>query len=234
MSIKEGSFIEIDYEARIASNNRMFDTTKERIAKQNGLEGSPKPQRIIIGAQHVIKGLDAELKKHTVGDSFSVIIPAQDAFGSRNQKLVRLIPLKEFREKNMRPLPGMVLDFQGVQGTIMSASGGRVRVDFNHPLAGRTVVYDVTINREITDKKEQIGVILDVRLNEQNPDITIADKKATITLAQKLPEHYTKHICEEIEKYTGLKAEFVKKEEKKEDTTEKKPAKTPAKKADNE
>ncbi len=226
--LRKGDFVKIDYDAWIASNNKLFDTTSKSTAEKNGLEGELGPQTIILGARHVIAGLDEEIQKHETGQEFEAVIPPDKAFGSRNPELIKLIPINEFRKRNMRPIPGLTLDFQGLQGIITSASGGRVRVDFNHPLAGRSVKYKVRILSQITDKKEQVQAILNIRLKPKNAEIQITEECAKIKLDKPYPEYYTKTVSDEIEKYVGVKAEFEpenKKETSKEAKTQKKVAK---------
>ena len=76
--------------------------------------------------------------------------------------MVRLIPLSEFKEHNVNPVPGMTVDFDGKPGVIMRRTGGRVMVNFNHPLAGKEVVYDVIINKKI----ENVLVCIKYKQNE--------------------------------------------------------------------
>lgn len=218
--IKDGDFVEIEYDAYIVASNKLFDTTNPKIARENGLKGDVEPQKLIIGAGHVIRGLEEELIKHNIKDSFEIEITSEKAFGSRNPLLIKLMPVNDFRKKNMKPFPGLTLDFGGMHGTILSVSGGRVRIDFNHPLAGRSVKYLVKVNRKIDELKEQIETILGIRLNSKDSKIEIKDKKAEITIEKKIPQQYLDFVKEEIKKYTGAEAEFKGKEEK----TEKKEA----------
>jgi FKBP-type peptidyl-prolyl cis-trans isomerase 2 len=56
----------------------------------------------------------------------------------------------------VRPIPGYVFNFDGKLAKILSANGGRVRVDFNNPLAGKTVIYSLNVKRVVSDLNEKI------------------------------------------------------------------------------
>ncbi len=60
-------------------------------------------------------------------------------FGQRNPNLIRLVPLREFHKRGIKPIPGLVVIINGLPGRILSVSGGRVLVDFNSPIVGRAI-----------------------------------------------------------------------------------------------
>jgi len=66
------------------------------------------------------------------------------------------VPLQHFKKEKMQPFPGLVVEINGMQGKVQTVSGGRVRVDFNHPLAGKELLYDMKVERELTEPKEQV------------------------------------------------------------------------------
>jgi len=76
-------------------------------------------------------------------------------YGKRNPSLVRLVPLREFYKRGIKPIPGLVVTINGLPAVILSISGGRVLVDFNHPLAGKELVIKVKDIKKL-DKKEWV------------------------------------------------------------------------------
>ena len=137
--MNKGEFIEIEYEGK--ANGETFDKGDSVIP---------------IGKGEVIKGMDEELLKHKVGDEFEFDIPPEKGYGKRNPSLIQIIPLGELLKHNVNPRPGLVLNINGVLGKVLSVSGGRVTIDFNHPLAGKVLHYKVKIKKEIKDEKEKI------------------------------------------------------------------------------
>ncbi|MEK6940369.1 MAG: peptidylprolyl isomerase [Nanoarchaeota archaeon] len=168
MKTKKGDFIELDYTAKEKDTNRIFDTTKADDAKKCGMF-NPKyhytPAKICIGDLNVIAGLDEGLENKELKNEFNVEILPEKAFGKRDAKLLQLVNTSKFTKQNMRPSPGLQLNIDGAIATIKSVSGGRTLIDFNHPFAGKTVVYTVIINRVITSIEEQLQTIVDFHLH---------------------------------------------------------------------
>ncbi|MBT4135810.1 peptidylprolyl isomerase [archaeon] len=174
MTIQKNDFIEIDFTGK--SNNEIFDTTRKEDAKEMGLDADVKPSIVSIGNQMLLKGLDEELEGKEIGKSYTIALTPDRAFGKRNPKLIRLIPLRVFREKNINPYPGMVVQLDNNMARILSASGGRITVDFNNQLAGKDVEYEIKVNRKVTDNKEKVNALLDFFL-QQRFEYEIKDKK---------------------------------------------------------
>ncbi len=158
--MKKGDFLLADYAGRVVSSHDIFDTTVEKTAREGGAysEGNEyKPVLIVIGKGMVVKGVEEALEKmEKEGEEATITLPPEKAFGRRDARLVRTVPYSIFREKNIEPAPGMFVDIAGMAAKIQSVSGGRVRIDFNHPLAGREVIYWVKIVKLITLPEEKI------------------------------------------------------------------------------
>jgi len=159
MQIKKNDFVEIEFTGK--SNNEIFDTTHPEEAKSIGLDVNVKPIIASVGNEMLLKGLDKALEGKEINKKYSVHILPEKAFGKRNASLIKTIPIKIFREKNMDPAPGMVFQLDQHLVRILSVSGGRVIVDFNNPLAGKEIDYDFKILRKVDDDKEKINAIQD-------------------------------------------------------------------------
>ncbi len=190
MVLKEGDFARINYAGKIKDTDEVFDTTIEKVAKEKGIYTDRtkfKPTPLVAGAGHVIKGLDEALIGMDVGESKTVAIPPEKGYGQRDPKLVQLIPLKEFKKQGITPVPGLRFESEGRIGKIQSVSGGRVRVDFNYELAGKTLEYTVTVEEKENKLEEKIRLLLEMHFPYADPneqEISIADSKATIVLSK--------------------------------------------------
>jgi FKBP-type peptidyl-prolyl cis-trans isomerase 2 len=174
--MKKGSVIEIEFVGRIKESNQIFDLTLEKVAKENNLytpKGEYGPRTIVVGADYVIKGLDSELERMGVGEENEVEISSEQAFGKRDPSLVKLISEKAFRKSGVRADIGSMITLGNSIGKIISKGAGRVRVDLNHPLAGKKLVYWIKINKEITKDDEKIKAILTYRLGVENGDFNL-------------------------------------------------------------
>jgi len=182
-TIQKNDFIEIEFTGK--SNNEIFDTTNPEEAKSIGLDVDVKPVIASVGNEMLLKGLDEALEGKETGKKYSVHITPDKAFGSRNASLIKTIPIKIFREKNMNPAPGMVFQLDQHLVRILSVSGGRVIADFNNPLAGKEIEYDFKILRKVNDDKDKINAIQDFffrqrfefNIDEKNKKVIFKDFK---------------------------------------------------------
>src|SRR3989344_3482305 len=147
MQIQKNDFIEIEFTGK--ANNEIFDTTYKEEAKKIGIEADVKPIIVSIGNEMLLKGLDENLEGKEIEKQYSIKIAPEKAFGSRNPSLIKTIPMKVFKEKNMNPVPGLTVQMDNYLAKILSVSGGRVIVDFNNPLAGKEIQYDFKILKKI-------------------------------------------------------------------------------------
>ncbi|MEK6835342.1 MAG: FKBP-type peptidyl-prolyl cis-trans isomerase [Nanoarchaeota archaeon] len=210
MKLKQGDFIEIDYIGRIKEDNKIFDLTNEEIAKKENLfhEGHKYRSVIIcLGFNDIIRGLDGALIGKDIGN-YKVEIKAEDAFGKKTYDLIKLVPNSIFSRENIRPFPGLQINIEGLIGTVRSVSGGRSLVDFNHPLSGKDLIYEVEIKRMINDVNEKLSSLLELKLNK-DIKFTISNNEAVIKLDIKkdLKDLLAKEIKEKIQEIKEVEFE---------------------------
>lgn len=212
MALKKKDFIEIDYTGRLKEDNSVFDTTSEQVAKDEKIhnpETKYSPQIICLGENQIVKGLEDNLVGKEVGE-YKFEIKMEDAFGKKDAKLIQLVPTKKFLDNKIQPMPGLVLNIDGMIGTVKTVSGGRTIVDFNHPLSGKDVVYDVNIKRLVTDTNEKTKMILNwIGLKESK--FEIKENELTIKTLEEIPKDVKTHFESKIKELLELKkVEFVK------------------------
>lgn len=155
--LKAKDFIEIEYLARIKDNG-IFDTNIKREAEKMDIKIS-SPLIICLGQNTILPAIDEFLIGKELGD-YSLELPPEKAFGSRNRELVKIMPFSVFRQHNINPQPGMVFSFDNLLGKVAAVSGGRVIVDFNNPLAGKNVIYEIKVKRKVTEEKEKVKALM--------------------------------------------------------------------------
>jgi FKBP-type peptidyl-prolyl cis-trans isomerases 2 len=119
------------------------------------IESTPKDQPLIltIGSGRILKAVEASLLGMEPGQTKTVHIQPEDAFGQYLQELVQDVPRAVFADR-IDPKPGMILSLNvakdganhQVPATVLAAGNETVTVDYNHPLAGRIVTYTVTLH----------------------------------------------------------------------------------------
>lgn len=201
-TISKGDFIEIEYTGKIKENNFIFDTTDEKTAKENNIHNPNAqygPGIICIGQKQLLKGLDEGLVGKEVNKEYTFELTPENAFGKKSAKLLKLIPISAFKKGNTRPEPGMQVDVDGNMGIVKTVSGGRIMVDFNHPLASKELIYTVKINKIITDDKEKIKAMISLTLNikKEKIDVKIEGNKAAVKML-KLPEEFQAELKKRV------------------------------------
>jgi len=167
MAIEKGDFVLIDYVAKVKETGEIFDTTTEDVAKKERLykEGEIyEPKLVVVGEGWVLKALDEALLKFEVKGKDSVEIPPEKAFGNRDPEKLKLIPLRRLTTRGITPTLGMRLEYDGKLATIRTMGSGRVQLDFNPPLAGKTLVYEVTVEKKLETKAEKIAALIHRRI----------------------------------------------------------------------
>lgn len=154
MVLQKKDFIEIEFTGK-TREGQIFDSNIEKDLKEINSEIKAKPLIFCLGEDMFLKGVDDYLIGKEVG-KYKIELTPENAFGKRDSTLVKMIPMKVFIQHKINPIKGSMLNFDGKMGKVLSVSGGRVLVDFNNPLAGKDVVYDVNIKRKIKDLNEKI------------------------------------------------------------------------------
>lgn len=158
MTLKKGDFVTIEYTGKLEDGG-VFDTTDAKLGKELGLSGKFAPATLCLGEGQLLKGLDMGLIGKEAG-AYTIQVPPELGFGKKNAKLLQLIPLSQFKKQNVMPQVGMEMNIDDKYGTIKTISGGRVVVDFNHPLSGHDLIYEVTVKEVVTDVKKQVEALL--------------------------------------------------------------------------
>jgi len=189
--IEKGDVVWIDYEGWILNpdgNRILFDTTREELAKKEDKHDEKKMYSefpIIVGHGRVLPGLDEALLVAEIGKDLELTIPSEKGAGERDPKLVELHPMREFLRQEIDPHVGMEVTLTGRRGTITQVTGGRVRVDFNNPLAGRTLLYRYIVTKKAFGTEERLRAILEmdyglperfqITINDGTADIVVPD-----------------------------------------------------------
>ena len=191
-------FIELEFIGR-TKDGEIFDTNISEEAKKIGLEIENKPFIVCVGQKMVIEGLDSALDNKEINKKYLIELQPKEAFGERNPSLIKLMPIKIFKEKQMNVYLGLTLSFDNTIAKVISVSGGRVLVDFNNPVAGKIIVYEFTIKRKVENVNEKINAIIDYFLrnkfefeikNDGNKKIIIKCEKVFEPLIQILNSQF--------------------------------------------
>lgn len=214
--LKENDFIELSYTGKLKENGFVFDTTDKALAEQHGIhnpQAQYDPVIVCLGNGHLLQGLDKALIGKTLGKYTFEFSPEQ-GFGKKNASLIQLIATGKFKKDGIVPYPGLQINVDGAMGVIKTVTGGRTLVDFNHPLAGKELTYDVHVKRVVTDIQEQASAFIKLALGMSDAQVDVVDGKAHVKTTIEIPKEVHDQLFEGVRKVVptlkGIEYETVK------------------------
>ena len=155
MAIDDNKVVGIEYTVKDAKTGEIIDSNVGH-----------KPLRFITGKGQIIPGLENEIKNMSVGESADVLVKAEEAYGQKDENAVQTLPREQFAGIDLQE--GMTLYGQGengetVQVTVKSFDDKSVTIDFNHPLAGKDLMFTVNIKevRDATAEEVMTGQVVE-------------------------------------------------------------------------
>ena len=134
---KSGDTVKIHYTGTLKDGTE-FDSSAGR-----------DPLQFTLGSGQVIPGFEKAVEGMAVGESKTVNIPAEEAYGPRSEQMVQEVPRTALPD-DLEPREGMALQAKGQDGRMLqlkvTAVGDEsITVDGNHPLAGKALTFDIEL-----------------------------------------------------------------------------------------
>ena len=146
--VASGDKIAVDYIGRL-NEQEVFDTSVKTVAEA---AGKYSPQRnydeglsFTVGAGQMIKGFDEAVVGMRVGETKTVHIPAEKAYGARRDDLIVRVPLKEAGDTSGAKVGMQVVLWGMYPATITEITDSEIVFDANPELAGKDLIFDITI-----------------------------------------------------------------------------------------
>ncbi len=169
--ITSGDIIKLSWTGRLENSDKIVDQADNTV--------------IVVGKSNVIAGIEEILLEMRPGEPKTVNIPPERGYGKRDSSQMQITSIRKFKKQQINPQPGMQLMIQNRRATIRNVRGGRVTVDFNHPLAGKKLVYEVIVNAILHNPSDIIYAFIKKHLPDVLPEelsINIDDDIVTIQL----------------------------------------------------
>jgi len=192
--MKKGDIVYVDYDVRIKESGDYFKTTRMDVAKENDLYDEKRvygPIPVVVGTGFESVGFDSTLLDMEIGNEKEVEVSEDDGHGKRDPKLIDLVPMRtvlklpQFKEGESYPMPGMPVRIGNKEGYIRTVGAGRVRVDFNHPLAGKELLYNINISKKAETDEELVNAIFDIHYPIRTPPaIDMGEENVKIILPE--------------------------------------------------
>ncbi|MGC8645243.1 MAG: FKBP-type peptidyl-prolyl cis-trans isomerase [Thermoplasmata archaeon] len=186
--MEKGDIIKLQMDT-FTDDGKLVETTDESKAKESGIYDehySYKPILTIVGSGRLFGDLEEDIAKANVGEEREVTIPPERAFGVRDTNNVRVTSYREveraLRDEERRrgnsgnevvPEPGMTVRLGDKYGKILTVTAGRVVIDFNHPLAGKSIKYRYKILEKVEGEEKKIQSIIEINFPKDSEKFKI-------------------------------------------------------------
>jgi peptidylprolyl isomerase len=142
---KTGDRVKVHYTGRL-DDGSVFDSSE---CKEDQCGCDHGPMEFTIGSGEVIPGFDSGVVGLTVGESKTIHIPVDEAYGDRNEEMVVKVPRNELPPE-MNPEVGQQLEVTQEDGqvfmvTVVEVNDDSITLDANHPLAGQALNFDIRL-----------------------------------------------------------------------------------------
>ena len=137
VKVREDDTVKVHYTCKL-ENGTVIDAS-----------AAGKPLEFVVGRGDVIKGLDEAVAGMKVGESKAVTVVAEKAYGPRHEEWVLEVARDKFSE-DWKPEIGLHYEVprengQSTTATVTRVSPSSVTMDFNHPLSGKELIFEVSI-----------------------------------------------------------------------------------------
>ena len=145
---EEGDNVTVDYVGEF-ENGTVFDTSIEEVALEEGIHNPARPYEPLgftLGGEGMIKGFDSAVQGMAVGEEKTVQLSPEQAYGPYKEELIRAVPLDDLPNKTTPYQIGDRLSTAyGQQVVIVDVNDTAAMIDFNHPMAGETMKFNITL-----------------------------------------------------------------------------------------
>jgi len=162
-SEKKPRIVFTEFDGWVQETGTLFDTTHEAVAKENKVfdeKAVYEPLPLLVGRGRLFPGLEKSLADAEVGKEYDLLLTPEEGAGPRDSKLVGLFPMRDFLRQEIMPEIGREVTIKNKTGYISAVTAGRVRVDFNNKLAGRSLKYKYKIVSEPETAQDKLNAVL--------------------------------------------------------------------------
>lgn len=145
MAHEEGTTVRVHYRGTLEDGSE-FDSSEGR-----------DPLEFTLGAGQVIPGFESAVSELAIGESTTVTLDAENAYGPHHPEAIQVVPVTAFTDD---PYEGAVVQLLGPNGerlaaTIAKVEGDDVTLDFNHPLAGKGLTFEIELVEIVESSPEE-------------------------------------------------------------------------------
>jgi len=188
--MEEGTIVHVDYELYNGENGDLIETTREAIAKEHETHQEGRtysPMVCVVGSGNLIPGFEAALAEAKANKEVEVVIQPADAYGEKDPAEIETISIDKLVRAVQDPNSlyiGAPVNIGGRQGYLSYLAAGRARIDYNHPMAGKTLKYSFKIVKVVEGKDEQVMALLESNTGHSDFQVSFDGDDLNITIPQ--------------------------------------------------
>ncbi len=189
MPLSDGDVVEIHYTIKVLEDGKevLYETTKESVAREyNAFDPEKRyaPIFVIVGRTKLLDPLEKIIREMNPGEKREIKVEPEEAFGPYRKDLVIAVPVKTLRKSGIRPVVGKEIEVEGRKGVIKKVTERFAYIDFNHPLAGKTLKIEIEVLRKLENDEEKIKAIVlrYLPFREESVKVKVEESKAYVEL----------------------------------------------------
>ena len=188
--MEEGTIVHVDYELYNNETGDLIETTREAVAKEHENHQESRtyePMVCIVGGGQLIPGFEAALAEAKKGKETEIVIAPEDAYGVKDTEQIETISIDKLiravKDPNSLYL-GAPVTINGRQGQLSYLAAGRARIDYNHPMAGKSLKYSFNIVDVIEGKEDKVTALLQANTGHSGFEVSFSGDDLSIVLPQ--------------------------------------------------
>jgi len=188
--MEEGTIVHVDYELYNGETGELIETTREAVAKEHEMHSEGRsytPMVCVVGAGNLIPGFEAALGDAKANKEIEVSIEPAEAYGEKDPTQIETISIDKLIRSVKDPNSlyiGAPVNIGGRQGYLSYLAAGRARIDYNHPMAGKTLKYSFKVVKVVEGKEDQVMALLESNTGHSDFGVSFDGDDLNITIPQ--------------------------------------------------
>lgn len=190
ITMEEGTIVHVDYELYNGETGDLIETTREEVAKEHDAhqEGRAyQPMVCVVGGGQLIPGFEAALADAKKNKETEVTIAPADGYGEKDATQIETISIDKLIRAVQDPNSlyiGAPVNINNRQGHLSYLAAGRARIDYNHPMAGKTLKYTFKIVKVVEGKEDQVVALLEANTGHKEFQVSFDGDDLNIVIPQ--------------------------------------------------
>ena len=187
--MEEGDIIHVDYDLYNGETGDLIETTREATAQEHEMHDENRTYQpmVCVGSGSLISGFEEALLEAEVHKDVDLELAPADAYGEKDATMIETISIDKLRRAVRDPNAlylGAPVNIGGRQGYLSFLAAGRARIDYNHPMAGKTLKYNFRIVKVVEGKEEKVAALLESNTGHSDFGVTFDGDDLDIVIPQ--------------------------------------------------